>query len=173
MEIESCTLSDLDMIMALYREATAYQKTKSTSHWPEFDSEKIKKEIINGQHWKMLSDEKVICIWAHTFSDPSIWGERNSDPAIYLHRICINPDSRGKKLVNQVIEWAKRYASQNEKMFVRLDTAGENQGLIKHYTGCGLTYLGLVYLRTPEDLPSHYHNTNISLFEMKLEDQRS
>ncbi len=168
MLIENCILSDHEMIMNMYRAATAYQKTKFTSYWPEFDSEKIKSEIINGQHWKMIIDNNIACIWAHTFSDPSIWGERNSDPAVYLHRICTNPDTRGKKLVKHIIQWTIEFARQNGKSFVRLDTAGENQGLIKHYTDCGLKYLGVVYLTTPEDLPSHYHNTNISLFELKL-----
>jgi hypothetical protein len=66
------------------------------------------------------------------------------------------------------VQWAKEYAQQTQKKYVRLDTIGENHGLIAHYTACGFTYLGLTRLTDTAGLPSHYHNATVSLFELPV-----
>ena len=35
MEIQNSTIEDVDFIIDLYRSATAYQKERFISHWPE------------------------------------------------------------------------------------------------------------------------------------------
>ncbi|HRG90590.1 MAG TPA: GNAT family N-acetyltransferase, partial [Chitinophagales bacterium] len=79
-----------------------------------------------------------------------------------------NPDSRGHNLVAQIASWATTYARNNGKQFVRMDTVGNNEGLIKHYTRCGFTFLGLLTLKNTAGLPAHYHNATVSLFELKV-----
>jgi ribosomal protein S18 acetylase RimI-like enzyme len=107
-------------------------------------------------------------IWVYVFNDEEIWGSKNEDPSIYIHRIATNPKFRGQNLVAKVIEWAKSYAIMNNKQYVRLDIAGENLGLIKLYTRNGFNFLGAVELENPKDLPSHYANKKICLFEIEL-----
>ena len=41
MEIENSSIQDLDFILDLYRSASAYQKERFISHWPEFDREQL------------------------------------------------------------------------------------------------------------------------------------
>ncbi len=108
-------------------------------------------------------------MWAINFDDPQIWGARNADPAVYIHRIATNPDFRGRALVADIVQWATAYARQHQKRFVRLDTVGENHGLIAHYTACGFTYLGLTELTDTAGLPAHYHGATVSLFELPVE----
>jgi hypothetical protein len=79
-----------------------------------------------------------------------------------------NPNCRGKAYVKQMVEWAKLYAIQNNKKFIRLDTVGENQKLIQHYTSFGVNFLGLSQLTNTADLPMHYHNATVSLFELSV-----
>jgi hypothetical protein len=49
-----------------------------------------------------------------------------------------------------------------------LDTVGENQKLIEHYTSFGFNFLGLSQLTNTADLPKHYHNATVSLFELSV-----
>jgi GNAT superfamily N-acetyltransferase len=166
------TPADIDEIFRLYRLAAAYQAATpgATVVWPDFERGLVEQELAEGRQWKLLVGDTIACVWAITFDDPQIWGARNADPAVYVHRIATNPDFRGQGFVAAIVQWAKAYAQQHGKKFVRLDTIGENHGLIAHYTRCGFTYLGLTALTDTAGLPAHYHNATVSLFELPVEE---
>ncbi len=163
------TPADIDDIFRLYRLAAAYQvAVKGTVVWPDFERNMVAQELVEGRQWKLVVGDTIACVWAITFSDPEIWGARNVDPAVYIHRIATNPDFRGQGFVAAIVEWARNYARQHQKKFVRLDTVGENYGLIAHYTACGFEYLGLTQLTDTAGLPAHYHDATVSLFELPV-----
>jgi ribosomal protein S18 acetylase RimI-like enzyme len=167
-QIQNSSSNDTDEIFRLYKIATDFQKTRFTNHWPEFDRQLIETEISENRQWKIIADGKIACVWAITFDDPQIWEEKNEDPSVYIHRIATNPDFRGQNLVGQIVEWAKNYAKENQKQFIRMDTVGDNSGLINHYTRCGFEFLGLLKLRNTEGLPAHYDNATVSLFQIDV-----
>lgn len=168
MKIENSTPEDLAEIFRLYKIATDFQKTRYTVHWPEFEKALVKTEIMKKRQWEMLIDSRTACVWATTFSDPQIWEERNQDAAVYIHRIATNPEFRGQNLVSKIVDWAKSYAKENYKNFVRLDTVGENKALINYYTKSGFDFLGLLKLKDTLGLPAHYDNAVVSLFQINL-----
>lgn len=167
-QIQKSNILDIDEIFRLYKIATDFQKTKFTENWPEFDRNLVEIEITENRQWKIIANGKIACVWATTFNDPQIWEERNEDPSVYIHRIATNPDFRGQNLVGKIVEWVKIYASENQKQFVRMDTVGNNLGLINYYTKCGFDFLGLIKLKNTTGLPAHYNNATVSLFQMKL-----
>ena len=168
MQIINSTMEDIDEIFQLYRIATSYMASRSTVSWPEFDRNMVEHEIHENHQWKMIENNQIICVWATTFSDPLIWGEKNEDPSVYIHRIATHPEARGRNLVVSIIDWAKKFAIAKNKKYIRLDTVGENLGLIKHYQHCGFNFLGLHKLQNTEGLPAHYENASVSLFELPL-----
>lgn len=168
MTIQNSTLNDIDEIFRLYKIATDFQKSKFYVHWPEFKRDLIETEILDNRQWKMLIEGRIACIWATTFNDAQIWGERDSDPAIYIHRIATNPDFRGNNFVERIVEWAELYARENDKSYIRMDTIGENQGMIEHYKKCGFEYLGYFKLDSIDGLPEHYALADACLFEIKV-----
>ena len=171
MTIQNSTHIDLPEIFGLYKTATEYQKIKFLGNqWPIFSQELIETEIGENRQWKLIEENKIACIWAHTFSDPQIWEERDADPAIYIHRIATNPVFRGRNYVSEIVKLARKFAKQNKKKFIRLDTCGENKKLIAHYTNCGFDFLGMKRLKNPVGLPSHYINAEVCFFEIKLND---
>lgn len=167
-QIENSNSNDIDEIFRLYQMATDFQKTRFIVHWPDFDRKIIESEISESKQWKIIIDGKMACVWATTFNDPQIWEDKNEDPAVYIHRIAANPEFKGQNFVLQIVEWAKRYAEENHKQFVRMDTVGNNLGLITYYTKCGFEFLGLLKLKNTEGLPAHYDNATVSLFELKI-----
>lgn len=168
LQINNSSIHDIDEIFRLYKIATDFQKTRFSVHWPEFDRKLVETEIYENRQWKIVIDGKIACIWATTFNDPQIWEERNEDPSVYIHRIATNPDFRGQNLVGQIVEWVKIYAKKNQKEFVRMDTVGDNKGLVSYYEKCGFDFLGLLKLKNTEGLPAHYDNATVSLFQMTL-----
>ncbi len=168
-DIQNCTAADIDEIFRLYRIASDYQRSKqSVVVWPEFERGLVEQEIKERHQWKLVIGSQIACVWATTFSDEQIWEERNSDAAVYIHRIATDPSFRGRDFVSIIVEWAKGYATDNNKDFVRLDTLGNNTRLIQHYKNAGFDFLGMFDLKDTSGLPPHYHNVPACLFEIRL-----
>jgi len=70
--------------------------------------------------------------------------------------------------VKHIIDWAKPYAKQNKKEFIRMDTGSGNEKLNNYYIDCGFIYLGVIQLGSTANLPEHYRNGTSSLFEIKV-----
>lgn len=168
-QIKNSAAADIPEIFRLYDFASAYQKSKQTVVvWPQFDRQLVETEVAENRQWKLIMNGQIACVWATTFTDEQIWEERNTDAAVYIHRIAINPDFRGNNFVSIIVEWAKQYAKAKGKDFVRLDTLGNNTKLIEYYTNAGFQFLGMFDLKNTGGLPSHYHNVPACLFEIKL-----
>lgn len=168
MKICNSQVQDISTIFELYKIATNFQNEKSAVPWPNFERKLIEKEISENRQWKLIIDDQIACIWATTESDPQIWGDKNIDPSIYIHRITTNPIFRGRNLVKNIVKWAIKYAHKRNKKFIRMDTVGENIGLISHYKKCGFDFLGLSKLKETSNLPSHYQNATVSLFQITI-----
>jgi ribosomal protein S18 acetylase RimI-like enzyme len=161
--------ADLTGILDLYRHASDLQRKKGMVVWPEISSSLIKQELAEQRQWKMVIDGQIACVWVVAFDDPLIWGEKNNDPAVYLHRIATAPDFRGQGLVEYVLRATHDMACKMRLDYLRLDTVGDNPGLIEHYTKHGLTYLGAYQLPSTEGLPGHYNDGPVLLFESKVD----
>lgn len=168
MQILNSTIADIDEIFRLYHLATEYQKTQFWFHWPPFDRTMVEIEIQENRQWKIIIDDQIACVWATTFDDPKIWGIKNEDPAIYIHRISTNPIFRGQNFVQTIVDWARIHAQQHQKTFIRMDTIAGNERLNAHYCKCGFDHIGLFKMEDSEGLPAHYHNATLSLFEIIL-----
>lgn len=169
MIIENSTPEDVDTILDLYDKATRHQvEVKGTVAWPVFERSLVEKEISEGRQYKIVENNDVACIWAVTFSDKEIWEEEDNDISVYIHRIATNPKFRGNGYVAKIVDWAKQFAEENQKKFIRMDTVGENKRLIVHYTANGFDFLGMKKLKDTSALPEHYSKDDVCLFEIKL-----
>jgi hypothetical protein len=168
MEIVNCSLVDIDFIFDLFKSAIAYQKQKGYELWPLFSREMVEKDIIDGRQWKIMEDENVLCVFSVMYNDPVIWLERDVDPAVYLHRITVNPQFKGKRMMEVIKAWALNHALEKGKKYLRMDTWGNNENLRNYYVSCGYTYIGQQNLPKVEGLPDHYGGNHLSLFEINV-----
>ena len=169
MTITNSNLEDIPEIFTLYALATEFQKVQFAGNvWPVFEKELITTEVLENRQFKLMMDDKIACIWAITFNDAEIWEERDNDSSIYIHRIATNPEFRGNNFVQMIVDWAKEYAVQYEKKFIRLDTCGRNDRLIDHYQRCGFDFFGMKKLKNAAELPVHYHDAEVCFFEIDL-----
>lgn len=169
MQFLNCIEEDIPAMQQLYDIAREFQKEKSNWHWLSFENALLKKEIEEKRQWKIMEDGKITCIFMTLYDDPYIWGERNKDPSIYIHRIVTHPDFRGKNYTIKIINWAKEQAKKLNKHFIRMDTWGENNKLKDYYVKCGFTFLETITPQSTENLPTHYTCISLSLLEIKLD----
>lgn len=169
MKIINSTSNDINEIFRLYKIASNYQKEKKkVVVWPDFNREMVEIEIIENNQYKLVIENEIACVWAIAFSDVQIWEDSKEDSALYIHRIAVNPNFRGNNYIDKIIEWAKEFALEKDIQFIRLDTLGENLGLIKHYRNAGFDFLGLFNLKDTSNLPDHYKLAPVCLFEIDL-----
>ena len=71
-------------------------------------------------------------------------------------------------MVEYVVKAAVDMACHMKLDFIRLDTVGQNPGLLKHYTDHGFTFLGTYELPSTEGLPGHYNDAPVMLFEREV-----
>jgi hypothetical protein len=165
MQIENCSPEDVDFILYLNKKAIGYQRSKGYNLWPVFERSYIEKEVREKTSWKITDGNKIACTFSVLYSDPVIWQERNSDPAVYLHRIATNPEYKGKQLITIVRDWAIEHAKQLNKKFVRMDTWGNNIRMREYYVQHGFQYLGQSFLKEEEE---HYGGKELSLLQIEV-----
>ena len=170
MEILKCKSEDIDKIFELYQQGTEHQKTVAIKHWKGFERSLVEKEISEKRQYKIVINQTIACVFAIDYTDPLIWGEKDKDPSIYIHRIAANPDFRRQFFVKKIVEWAKNHAKETRKNFIRMDTGSGNEKLNHYYVSCGFKYLGVVTRGKSEGLPAHYKDGASSLFEIGLTD---
>ena len=169
MEITNSTHQDLDFIFELFNSAIDYQKKNGYDLWPNFKRDLIEHEIKEKRHWKITEANEIVCVFSVMYNDPIIWGsEKDLDPSVYLHRIAINPEHKGRKIMTVIKEWSLAHGKENNKKFVRMDTWGNNESLRNYYIRCGFNYIGRQYLTKVEGLPEHYGGSVLSLFELEI-----
>ena len=168
MIIKNSELIDIDFIFEMYRVAAEYQKKRVIDYWPVFEREMVKNEIVEKRQFKLIIKKNIACVWAITFDDTFIWGEKHNTESIYIHRIAAHENYRGNNFGLKIVEWAKEYALKHNKKYIRLDTVGYNKKLISYYSKCGFNFLGLTQLSIYKGLPKHYQNASVSLFEIML-----
>src|ERR1043165_3015479 len=168
MHIENSSIADIDEIFRFYDLAIEFQKKVSDQHWLPCERSLVEKEIAEQRQWKIIIDGRIVFVFCIAWNDPQIWGERDKEPSIYIHRIVTHPDFRGKNFVVEIINWALVYGREKERKFLRMDTWGDNAKLREYYTKCGFKFLGVVKPASPELLPAHYADITLSLFEIVL-----
>ncbi|QQR97014.1 MAG: GNAT family N-acetyltransferase [Sphingobacteriales bacterium] len=167
MKIETANSNDLATIFQLYDMATSFQKTVYEKQWEGFEQSLIEKEIEENRLWKISADKQTICVFSINFNDILFWQEKDKQPSIYIHRIALHNDFRGKSIMQKIIDWAKIYCKENGKQFIRIDTWGENLKLIDYYKKCGFTHIETIDLDNTKGMPKHYKG-KLALLEMQV-----
>ncbi|MEO6612110.1 MAG: GNAT family N-acetyltransferase [Chitinophagaceae bacterium] len=168
MQIINSNMADIPVMLEFYDIAREYQKAKSLRHWQSFEPGLIEKEINEKRQWKIMEDDTIACIFMIAYEDPFIWGEKDKDPSVYIHRIVTHPAWRGRNYTAAIIEWAREHAKEKNKHFIRMDTWGDNPKLIDYYTKCGFNFLKIITPEETKHLPAHYSCISLGLFEIPV-----
>lgn len=169
MEILKTTQEDLETMRLMWDEALHFQKEGGNPVWPEFPEELIIKEIESDLNFKLTAGGKILCYFSIAFSDPVIWEEKERGDALYLHRGVTASEFRGLGLTRFIFEWARLKAKLINRKYIRIDTWGSNKELINYYIRAGFRHIGYKDLGETPDLPAHYNNLRLAIFETDVE----
>ena len=104
-QIKNTSKDDLDTVLWLFEQAMGLQGQNGYKVWKGIDKIALEKDIKEGLQYKIVKDEDILCIFSIQHIDPLIWRDRNQNDAIYLHRIVVNPNFKGQKQFQKVLNW--------------------------------------------------------------------
>jgi ribosomal protein S18 acetylase RimI-like enzyme len=167
-QIVPTTLQDWDQIMRLFEQALDLQGQNGYKVWSAIDQPALRADIEQGLHYKITAGPDLLCIFSVLYRDPLIWGEREQDDAIYLHRVVANPAFKGQQQFAKVLAWARQQAARQQRRFVRLDTWADNHRIIEYYRSFGFVLLGEATTPDSPGLPMQNRNLRVALLELPL-----
>lgn len=168
MTIENTTTEDLDLIYWFFDKAINYQKSKNYPAWRGYDKKVLQQEIEQRVQFKIISGADILCIFSISLSDPFTWQEREKGDAVYLHRIVTNPNFKGQKLFDKVLQWAKEFAAKKKLAYIRMDTWPNNINLINYYKSFGFEIVAYATTPDTEALPEQNRNLDVVLMQLPL-----
>jgi GNAT superfamily N-acetyltransferase len=165
-DIQRSTPVDIPIFREFWEHALRYQEAKQLPRWPPFPEDTISGEIDAGLHFSVhFPDGALAGYFSVALNDAHIWGAMERGDAIYIHRMCVNPERKGGGLSAAVLAWAHGFASAIGKRLIRMDTWADNRQLVDYYIRCGFRHIGDRQLGNVPELPPHYSGTTLALFE--------
>jgi ribosomal protein S18 acetylase RimI-like enzyme len=168
LEIINTTNNDLDDVLWLFKQAMELQGRDGYKVWEDVDKAGLEKDITGGLQYKIVQDNNILCIFSIQYNDPFIWRDRDCNDAIYLHRIVVNPNFKGQKQFQKVLDWAKDFAQSKGLQYVRMDTWADNYNIIEYYKSFGFVFIENYKTPDTPELPIQNRNLNVALLELAL-----
>lgn len=167
-QIQNTERQDLELIFKLFDSSVSYQEKNGYPAWSNYDKNVIIQDIDNKNQYKVVIQNAMTIVFSVCYSDIVIWRTMDQNDSVYLHRIVVNPESKGKKLFSLVLEWAVRHAKQMNRHTVRMDTWASNSKLIKYYESFGFSFIENYTTPDSPELPVHNRNLPVALLELKV-----
>lgn len=166
MNVEPASIGDLPRIQEAYAEGRRRQQACGTLVWPEFSEASLVAEVRARKLFRVMDNDVMMGTFAVAYKDQAVWGERERGAHVYLHRIARSPAGTSRGLLPAVIEWACAHSRDLQREGIRLDTAAASSQLVAYYEQAGLVVVGRHVIGPDPTLPTHYHGTEVALFEM-------
>ena len=147
-EIRLAKSEEIEQIRQILKENATWLQSKGINQWSYLvdggDYEQIHRAILNKETYILEMDNNVIGTFTVSSKqsdwDLEIWGESN-EPSIYIHRLAIGLDGKGKGLGSEALQWIENHYA-NRVSYLRLDCVTDNQKLNQFYKNCGFTLVG-------------------------------
>jgi predicted GNAT family N-acyltransferase len=167
-EVLNTKMSELEEIFALFEHSIIYQEKKGYPVWKNYDKHAIVKDIENKNQFKVAIDSKTAIVFSVRYTDKVIWRELDKGESIYLHRIVVNPEIKGRKLFAEILAWCIEHSRRKQLTSIRMDTWAANPTIIDYYKSFGFSFIGNFTTPDTEELPIHNRNLALALLEYKV-----
>jgi ribosomal protein S18 acetylase RimI-like enzyme len=159
---------ELPLVHGFYEAAIAFQKLHDYNVWNGYAKELLVKEARDHLLHKLEIDGKIALVFSAIYSDKLLWHETDRDDAVYVHRLAVNPEYRGRKLFRHVFAWLLEEAKNKKRKFLRLDTWGDNPKMIRYYESFGYRFVRNYSSGNDERLPPPHRNLFFALMEYEI-----
>jgi GNAT superfamily N-acetyltransferase len=162
MKVVNTELQDLPEIFRWFDASVAYQQQRGYPDWANYDQDAVRKNIEEKNSFKVVNENDVGIVFSVSYNDPVIWREMDDGESIYLHRIVVNPDFKGKRLLGIIVDWAL----QQNKKYIRMDTWADNPTIIEYYKSFGFEVVENYTTPDSEELPVHNRKLALTLLQL-------
>ena len=166
MHVEPASIDDLSCIQEAYAEGRRTQQERGTLVWPEFSDASLLAEVRARKLLRVMDNAAMVGTFAIAYEDQAVWGDRERGAHVYLHRIARSPSGASCGLLPCVVDWACAYSRELQREGIRMDTAAASSQLVAYYEQAGFVVVGRHVIEPDPALPTHYHGTEVALFEM-------
>jgi len=167
-KIENTTSADLQVVYDLFELSIIYQEKKGYPVWKNYDKSALVKDVNNKNQYKIVIDEQISMVYSVCYSDKILWRQMENGDAIYLHRIVVNPQFKGKRMFGIILEWAIQHAKSKGFKFIRMDTWADDPNIINYYKGFGFYFIEDFNKPDIPELPVHNRNIPLALLEYRV-----
>lgn len=165
MEIVHSTVADLPFIFHLFDESIEYQEKIGVPVWRNYDQKAIERDIREGNHYKLVIDDQMAIAFSVAYRDKVIWRHHDNNDSIYLHRIVVNPQFKGRRLFGEILTWSLDHIKSKGLLHVRMDTWQVNTRIIEYYKTFGFSVVEDFTTPDSEELPVHNRKLAITLLQ--------
>lgn len=149
LQVEQGTVDDVSEAQSLVAGARQWLHSRSIDQWQDaIPDSTIRSNAERGELFVVRGNTGLRAMVTVVESDEETWGHQ-LDPAVYVHRLAVAQDARGKGLGPALLNWVRLRAVEQGKKFVRLDCASDNPGLRKFYERLGYRYVKDVTVEAP------------------------
>ncbi len=166
MNVEPAYIDDLSRIQEAYAEGRRRQQECGTLVWPEFSDATLIEEVRARKLFRVVDNGAMAGTFAIAYEDRVVWGDRERGAHVYLHRIARGPSDGSRGLLHYVVDWACAHSRELQREGIRMDTAAASSQLVAYYEKAGFVVVGRNVIKPDPTLPTHYHGTEVALFEM-------
>ena len=140
-EITVAPAFDLGTASEILMDVVKWLNQKGEPLWTE---EQVSVEGLKSSHRieesfiAQLKNKPIGCMFLLE-SDPYFWPEIEDDSSLFLHKLAVLRELKGKGIGNQMLEWASQYAKRQGKSWLRLDCDGGRPKLREIYESFGFS----------------------------------
>lgn len=167
-QIHNTEKNDLPLIFEFFEHSIHYQEKNGYPVWRHYDKNVVVKDVEDKNQYKIIVDSIPAMVFSVRYNDKLIWRDLDQDDAIYLHRIVVNPEFKGRKLFGTILEWAIDHVRKKGLGFIRMDTWAANPTIINYYRSFGFDVIENYTTPDSAELPIHNRNLSLTLLEYKI-----
>lgn len=141
--MRQATNEDIPSIEAMYKEVVIFQDSHEMHQWYEHEVtwEAFSKTYDIQDYYVGIVDNDIVCGLFIVDEDALYWPEQAKGSSLYLHKICVHPNHRGKGYADNMITFFKEKGHAEGYSCVRLDVREKKQALRAMYERNGFQYL--------------------------------
>jgi GNAT superfamily N-acetyltransferase len=140
LEVRLAEGRDVDRVVALLEEASAWIRSLDIDQWPaRFPRHVVAERLAAHECYLAWVGGEAVGTFSLQPSDAGLWGERPED-ALYLHGLAVRRDHAG--LGRKLLAWAEGRAAAAGRRYLRLDCMTDNLRLRTYYERAGYRHVG-------------------------------
>jgi len=159
MVIKKASKQDLDQLFSVVKSCAKNLIEQGIFQWSENypTKEILSSDIAFKQIWKIENETGIVgSIVLTEIEDPEYesvkWLTKNQKN-LYIHRLAIHPDFQGKGFAQKLMDFAEKFAMENNYDSVRLDTFSKNKKNQKFYEKRNYIKLESIYFPNQSEFP--------------------